>query len=104
MDSVENFKIFRTKSKLSKPISDSTHTLTDLSFIVLRLETSGGITSESYLLSFQYSPNAITGAKSFDWVDHLIDHPIRIKNGTAVPHDRPGWGFQFRDECLTEVF
>lgn len=43
------------------------------------------------------------GAESFDWVDSLIDCPLKIKNGMAFPHDRPGWGFRFRDDVLTEI-
>jgi L-alanine-DL-glutamate epimerase-like enolase superfamily enzyme len=47
-------------------------------------------------------PNG-TGAESFDWIDPLIDYPLEIVNGVARPHNRPGWGFQFKDECLTEI-
>jgi L-alanine-DL-glutamate epimerase-like enolase superfamily enzyme len=47
-------------------------------------------------------PNGV-GAESFDWIDSLIDHPLKIENGMATPHDSPGWGFKFKDECLTEV-
>ncbi|WP_068471782.1 mandelate racemase/muconate lactonizing enzyme family protein [Saccharicrinis aurantiacus] len=47
-------------------------------------------------------PNG-AGAESFDWIDPLIDHPLQINNGMATPHDRPGWGFGFKDECLTQL-
>lgn len=43
------------------------------------------------------------GAESFDWIDPLIDHPLAIVNGFAHPHDRPGWGFSFKNEFLTEI-
>lgn len=43
------------------------------------------------------------GAESFDWIDPLIDFPLEIKNGLATPHNRPGWGFSFKDACLTEI-
>jgi L-alanine-DL-glutamate epimerase-like enolase superfamily enzyme len=46
-------------------------------------------------------PNAY-GAESFDWVDGLITHPIRMKDGFAYPNDGPGWGFCFKDEVLEE--
>lgn len=46
-------------------------------------------------------PNA-HGAESFDWVDGLITHPIRMKDGFAYPNDGPGWGFSFMDERLKE--
>jgi L-alanine-DL-glutamate epimerase-like enolase superfamily enzyme len=47
-------------------------------------------------------PNAL-GAESFDWIDPLITHPIRMENGFACPTDRPGWGFEFKDEFLHEI-
>lgn len=47
-------------------------------------------------------PNG-AGVESFDWIDPLIDNPIQIRDGYAFPHDRPGWGFSFRDECLEEI-
>lgn len=47
-------------------------------------------------------PNG-AGAESFDWIDPLIDRPIKIENGLATPHDRPGWGFMFQDQYLTEL-
>jgi L-alanine-DL-glutamate epimerase-like enolase superfamily enzyme len=43
------------------------------------------------------------GAESFDWVDGLITHPIRMENGFAYPNEGPGWGFRFKDDCLTEL-
>lgn len=47
-------------------------------------------------------PNAC-GAESFDWVDDLITHPIRMKDGLAYPNDGPGWGFSFKDDALKEI-
>ncbi len=47
-------------------------------------------------------PNA-HGAESFDWVDDLITHPIRMKDGFAYPDDGPGWGFNFKADRLTEL-
>lgn len=43
------------------------------------------------------------GAESFDWIDPLIDHPIRMKDGYAYPSDGPGWGFSFKDDKLSEM-
>jgi L-alanine-DL-glutamate epimerase-like enolase superfamily enzyme len=40
------------------------------------------------------------GAESFDWVDGLIDRPLRVEEGWAWPHTEPGWGFAFKDEKL----
>lgn len=47
-------------------------------------------------------PNA-AGTESFDWIDPLIDHPVRFQDGFAMPGERPGWGFNFKEECLTEI-
>lgn len=60
--SIRNFSVYTAKARLANPISDATHTLTEISFIVLRIQTEQGVTGESYLLSFQYSPLAIAGA------------------------------------------
>ena len=62
MYKIKDFSVYSAKAKLEKPISDATHTLTEISFLVLRIEVENGIIGESYLLSFQYSPNAILGA------------------------------------------
>ncbi|MGV8095249.1 MAG: mandelate racemase/muconate lactonizing enzyme family protein [Mangrovibacterium sp.] len=43
------------------------------------------------------------GAESFDWLDPLIDFPLKIENGMAFPHDRSGWGFSFKESKLTEI-
>jgi len=59
---IRDVKIFKASSELKQPISDSTHTLTEISFIVMRIQLENGVIGESYLLSFQYSRNAIIGA------------------------------------------
>lgn len=43
------------------------------------------------------------GAESFDWIDKIIDKPMKIDNGYAVPREIPGWGFKFKEESLHEV-
>ena len=62
MDTIKSCHIYSAKAKLSKPIADATHTLTEISFIVLRIQLASEIVGESYMLSFQYSPRAIAGA------------------------------------------
>ncbi len=62
MNKIKTYSVYSAKAKLEKPISDATHTLTEISFIVLRIVTDSGITGEAYMLSFQYSPKAIAGA------------------------------------------
>jgi L-alanine-DL-glutamate epimerase-like enolase superfamily enzyme len=47
-------------------------------------------------------PNA-RGVESFDWVDGIIDRPLRIEGGFAYPSAEPGWGFRFKDAALTEI-
>ncbi len=39
-------------------------------------------------------PNGL-GVESFDWIDPLIDNPLKIQNGVVFPRDLPGWGFAF---------
>ena len=43
------------------------------------------------------------GSESFDWVDGLVDNPIRMENGFAYPNAGNGWGFRFKDQFLTEL-
>jgi len=43
------------------------------------------------------------GVESFDWVDGIIDRPLRIEQGFAYPSDRPGWGFSFKPAALREL-
>lgn len=62
MNSIQNYSIYTAKAPLTRPISDATHTLTEISFIIVRIQTKGGVVGESYMLSFQYSHNAIAGA------------------------------------------
>lgn len=59
---IKNYVLHKASVKLKKPISDATHTLSEISFIVLRLHLENGVIGESYLLTFQYSPHAIRGA------------------------------------------
>lgn len=59
---IKSYTLYKAVAPLKKPIADATHTLHEISFLVLRLQLENGIVGESYLLSFQYSPNAIQGA------------------------------------------
>lgn len=59
---IRDHQLFKVNARLQKPIADATHTLHEISFLVLRLRLENGIIGESYLLSFQYSPQAIRGA------------------------------------------
>ena len=61
MGTIKSYNVYSAKTKLNKPISDATHTLTEISFLVLRIRLNNDVVGESYLLSFQYSPRAIAG-------------------------------------------
>jgi L-alanine-DL-glutamate epimerase-like enolase superfamily enzyme len=43
------------------------------------------------------------GAESFDWIDDLIDHPLEIADGCAIPRDGAGWGFSFKEKMMTKL-
>jgi L-alanine-DL-glutamate epimerase-like enolase superfamily enzyme len=43
------------------------------------------------------------GAESFDWIDDLIDNPMKIVDGSAIPRDSAGWGFSFKEEKMTKL-
>ena len=47
-------------------------------------------------------PNA-HGCESFDWIDSLVDQPIKSHHGFARPLPGAGWGFHFKDQYLTEL-
>lgn len=81
---IQEIELFKLVSVLKKPISDATHTLSEISFVVLRLKLRNGIVGESYLLSFQYSPEAIKGALK-DCKDAVIGHSV---NETGLVFDK----------------
>ena len=55
-------EFYRAVSKISKPIADSTHTISKIAFYVMEIALRNGVKGQGYLLSFHYSPNAIEGA------------------------------------------
>ncbi len=59
---IKELRIYRAVSKLTKPIADATHDISEIAFYVLEAETGAGVVGQGYLLSFHYSPNAIEGA------------------------------------------
>lgn len=90
---ITKFELFTAKAKLQKPIADATHTLTEISFIVVRIYTRNGTVGESYLLSFQYSPQAIIGALK-DQGEALIGEEVHntVKVYTALNHANEYFG------------
>ncbi len=59
---IQDIRFYRALSSISKPIADSTHTISKIAFYVLELVTDSGVRGQGYLLSFHYSPNAVGGA------------------------------------------
>ncbi len=43
------------------------------------------------------------GAESFDWIDSIVDTPLRIENGFAYPREGDGFGFRFKEQALEEI-
>lgn len=69
---IKKANIYRAVSTISKPIADSTHTISKIAFYVTEVETEDGKKGQGYLLSFHYSPNAIEGALR-DCRDFILD-------------------------------
>lgn len=59
---IKSVTYFGAVSPLSRPIADATHNISEIKFIVTRIELNSGITGDAYLLAFHYSPQAILGA------------------------------------------
>lgn len=59
---IRHIHFFRALSPLSRPIADATHSISEIAFIITRIELESGIIGESNLLAFHYSPQAIAGA------------------------------------------
>ena len=59
---IRSIDLFRARSTRSIPIQDATHTISEIAFLITRITLENGITGESYLLAFHYSPQAIAGA------------------------------------------
>ncbi|MBL7742592.1 MAG: mandelate racemase/muconate lactonizing enzyme family protein [Chitinophagaceae bacterium] len=90
---VEKFDLFTAKAKLNKPIADATHTLTEISFIVVRIFTKSGVMGEAYLLCFQYSPQAIIGALKDQGVCIIGEEVCNtVKAFTAMNHANEYFG------------
>jgi len=88
---IREVKIYKASSELKKPISDATHTLTEISFLVMRIQLENGVIGESYLLSFQYSPNAIIGALK-DVIPFIKGHKV---NETGLVYQKLEETFEY---------
>ncbi len=61
-NTIKDIRLYKAVSTISKPIADSTHTISTIAFNVVEVELESGVTGQGYLLAFHYSPNAIAGA------------------------------------------
>ncbi len=61
-ETIKEIRTYKAISKLSEPIADATHEISEISFLVSEIELESGVTGQGYLLSFHYSPGAIAGA------------------------------------------
>ena len=62
MHTIREVNIYSAKSRLSQPIADATHDISEIKFYILEIVTGKGILGQGYLLAFHYSQNAIEGA------------------------------------------
>lgn len=62
MNNITDLRLYRAVSPLSRPIADSTHTISEIAFFIAEIELNSGVKGQGYLLSFHYSPEAISGA------------------------------------------
>lgn len=92
MPAITRITCFRAVSKPSRPIADSTHHIPVLPHDY-----------KEYDVPLLMTVPDACGAESFDRLDDLITHAIRMKDGFAYPHDGPGWGFSFKEDTLKEI-
>ena len=83
---IKDMKIYSALSKMSKPIADATHTISDIAFYVVELTTAEGITGQGYLLSFHYSPKAIEGALK-DMKKFILEKGYCVNETLKMKHD-----------------
>lgn len=86
VNQIKDFRIYSATSPISKPIADSTHTISDISFLVVEIETVAGIKGQGYLLSFHYSPRAIRGAL-FDLRRFVLSHQYQVHETVKLKED-----------------
>ena len=81
---IKDIHLYSAVSSITKPIADSTHTISSIAFNIVEVELESGITGQGYLLAFHYSPNAIAGAlkdiKAFMLErDFEVNDTVRLK-------------------------
>lgn len=83
---INEIRLYRAVSKLTKPIADATHDISEIAFYVLEAETRGGVVGQGYLLSFHYSPNAIEGALK-DLKKFVEERDYEVFETQEIQHD-----------------
>lgn len=59
---IKDIKFYKASSEISANIADSTHDISEISFVIAEITLESGVKGQGYLLSFHYNPNAIKGA------------------------------------------
>ncbi|WP_156253363.1 mandelate racemase/muconate lactonizing enzyme family protein [Pseudactinotalea terrae] len=59
---IADLRTYEVTSRVSRPVADATHEISRIAFLVLEVQTRGGAVGQGYMLSFDYSPEAIKGA------------------------------------------
>lgn len=72
---ISDVRFYKAVSKISKPIADSTHTISKIAFYIVEIELKDGTIGQGYLLAFHYSPNAIQGTLK-DICDFAKDYKV----------------------------
>jgi mandelate racemase len=83
---ITDVKFYRAVSKISKPIADSTHEISQIAFYIVEVKTEKGIVGQGYLLSFHYSPKGIEGALK-DVCNFMTSHKYEVSETTKVKID-----------------
>ena len=82
---IKEIEIYKATSKISQPIADSTHTISEIAFYVVEVVLENHIRGQGYLLAFHYSPAGIEGAlqdiRSFVLrKGYCVYETVRLKN------------------------
>lgn len=87
---IKDLQFYKAISKLSKPIADATHQLSEISFIIAEVTLESGIKGQGYLLSFHYSPQAIKGALE-DLRDKVVGYhcyeTVKLQKDIEAEHE-----------------
>lgn len=94
MNTIKEVNLYRAVSSISKPIADSTHTISKIAFYIVEVISDSGDVGQGYLLSFHYSPNAISGALK-DLRNFVLERNYSINDMVKIRKD---W------ECESEYF